>query len=56
MRGKKKSSRLKHGASGQFAIQPFMSTTNKRAMELKAKVSFKFEGAFEKKQKKREKN
>ena len=32
-----------------------MSTTNKRALTLKSKVTEKFEGAFEKKMKKRKK-
>ena len=27
-------------------VQPFMSTTNKRALEIKNKVNDKFEGAF----------
>lgn len=34
-------------------VQPFMSTTNKRALEIKAKVNVKFEGAFFKAKKKR---
>jgi hypothetical protein len=34
-------------------VQPFLSTTNKRALVLKAKVSTNFAGAFEKPKKKR---
>ena len=37
----------------QSMVQPFMSTTNKRALEIKAKVNVKFEGAFFKAKKKR---
>ena len=35
--------------------QPFMSTTNKRALDIQAKINDKLEGAFSKPQKKRKK-
>lgn len=43
---------IKRGKQNMI-VQPFMSTTNKRALELKAKVSTKFAGAFEKTKKNR---
>jgi len=33
-------------SSSLIAAQPFMSTTNKRALEIKAKINAKLEGAF----------
>ncbi len=38
-----------------FAAQPFMSTTNRRALDIQAKINEKLEGAFNKPQKKRKK-
>ena len=37
---------LRRGKNTQSMMQPFMSTTNKRALEIKNKVNDKFEGAF----------
>ena len=47
---------LKRNNTNQpFAAQPFMSTTNKRAFAIQAKINDKLEGAFNKPQKKRKK-
>ena len=46
---------LKRGMQRNNSHQPFMSTTNKRALEVKAKVNEKFEGAFFKSNKKQKK-
>ena len=44
---------LKRGKQSSMIVQPFMSTTNKRALEIKSKMSGAFEGAFLKKQKRK---